>query len=383
LTITNCKLKKDGVNALTNDKEFSISLQLVIVNGQFPPLENSRLFQEDGLLEAIRSRPADLGLRLVYADWLEEHGHPQAELIRIQCTLERLPAGDRRRGEWQAREKEWLARHQADLLGPLPSLAYTWTVRRGFVERVAVNVNTFLSAAEEVCRAAPVAAIELFGQFKRWRGDRGARALARCPLLARVTSLDLEHNLLTVRGVRSLAASPYGRRLTALQLARNLLGDEGVALLARSRLAGRLKHLDLTNNAIGDDGLEALTHARGFRRLCYLDLKYNSLTNRSALALARGPFLRRLTTLNLAGNVVGDGGAEALATSPHLPRLTGLDLSHNFITDNGVRSLARCPALARLRGLNLSNNFLTHAGYLAWASSPYIHHLLPPERVPD
>ncbi len=38
-------------------------------------------------LASINERPYDDGPRLVYADWLEEHGDPRAELYRLQCML--------------------------------------------------------------------------------------------------------------------------------------------------------------------------------------------------------------------------------------------------------------------------------------------------------
>lgn len=41
----------------------------------------------DGLLAAIRERPDDDGLRLIYADWLDEHGEPaRAEMIRMMVA---------------------------------------------------------------------------------------------------------------------------------------------------------------------------------------------------------------------------------------------------------------------------------------------------------
>lgn len=41
---------------------------------------------ELGLLEAIHADPRNDGVRLVYADWIEEHGQPEyAEFIRLQC----------------------------------------------------------------------------------------------------------------------------------------------------------------------------------------------------------------------------------------------------------------------------------------------------------
>lgn len=52
---------------------------------------------EDGFLHAIMETPDDDVPRLVYADWLEEHGDPRAELIRVQCAEARLAADDQDR----------------------------------------------------------------------------------------------------------------------------------------------------------------------------------------------------------------------------------------------------------------------------------------------
>ena len=47
----------------------------------------------DALLEAVFSNPADDAPRLVYADWLDEHGEPaQAAFIRAQVELARTEA---------------------------------------------------------------------------------------------------------------------------------------------------------------------------------------------------------------------------------------------------------------------------------------------------
>src|SRR5579884_1935214 len=45
-------------------------------------------------LAAINAAPRDDAPRLIYADWLDEHGDPErAEFIRIQFELEAVPAG--------------------------------------------------------------------------------------------------------------------------------------------------------------------------------------------------------------------------------------------------------------------------------------------------
>jgi uncharacterized protein (TIGR02996 family) len=46
--------------------------------------------EEQGFLDAIKGRPEDLGLRLVYADWLDEHGDERSEYLRIDGELHKL-----------------------------------------------------------------------------------------------------------------------------------------------------------------------------------------------------------------------------------------------------------------------------------------------------
>ncbi len=43
---------------------------------------------QDAFIRAIVEDPADITPRLIYADWLEERGHPRAEFIRVQCELD-------------------------------------------------------------------------------------------------------------------------------------------------------------------------------------------------------------------------------------------------------------------------------------------------------
>ncbi len=50
----------------------------------------------DALLRAICENPDDDAPRLIYADWLDEHGDPrQAEFIRVQIELARIPEHER------------------------------------------------------------------------------------------------------------------------------------------------------------------------------------------------------------------------------------------------------------------------------------------------
>src|SRR5262245_17812978 len=83
----------------------------------------------DAFLAAIRAAPADDAPRLVYADWLDDHGQPErAEFIRVQCELARRddPA-------LRAREAELLARHHDDFAGPLAAPHLRFQFQRGFI----------------------------------------------------------------------------------------------------------------------------------------------------------------------------------------------------------------------------------------------------------
>src|SRR5262245_55358117 len=46
-------------------------------------IENDIMSDEDAFLRAIAAGPGDAAPRLVYADWLEEHGDPRAEYLRV------------------------------------------------------------------------------------------------------------------------------------------------------------------------------------------------------------------------------------------------------------------------------------------------------------
>src|SRR3954466_16322534 len=81
------------------------------------------------LLAAIRQAPADDAPRLVYADWLDEHGQPErADFIRVQCALAHRDDPARRR-----REAELLAEHHDALAGPLAAPHLRFRFERGFI----------------------------------------------------------------------------------------------------------------------------------------------------------------------------------------------------------------------------------------------------------
>ncbi|MGO9416385.1 MAG: TIGR02996 domain-containing protein [Syntrophobacteraceae bacterium] len=78
------------------------------------------MLRDADFLQAIIASPADDAPRLVYADWLEEHGDlARTEFIRLQCELARLPLSDPHILPMRDREAELLTEHYRAWLGPI------------------------------------------------------------------------------------------------------------------------------------------------------------------------------------------------------------------------------------------------------------------------
>src|SRR5262245_44230050 len=88
---------------------------------------------EDTFVTEIIEAPDDDVPRLVFADWLEDHGQEaRAGFIRAQCELARLRYDDPRFSELQAQGYRLLSRHFTAWRGAYSHVKF----RRGFVERL-------------------------------------------------------------------------------------------------------------------------------------------------------------------------------------------------------------------------------------------------------
>lgn len=107
---------------------------------------------EATFLAAIQTTPSDVALRLIYADWLEEHGQQgSSELIRVSETMRDLPVFSDEYWQLKARRNElrmacppdWLAvtGYDGSRYDPLfrdaipPDLKGRWRLIREFTER--------------------------------------------------------------------------------------------------------------------------------------------------------------------------------------------------------------------------------------------------------
>jgi uncharacterized protein (TIGR02996 family) len=326
---------------------------------------------QNAFREAIRETPDDLGLRLIFADWLEEHDDPvRAEFIRVQCELEGLLPNDPRRHELKEREQDLLEEHHKKW-APAMHMFHTLSIRGefscGFFDSLEVHTSTFLKAAPTIFGVTPVrrlqlhytspedmrrlAAAEYLGRvphigFRRFITGAGAllhngeplpqlTELARSPHLNRVQSLDLSHNAIhPAGGLQDLVRSPHLMGLKTLQLNANPLGLQGIQVLVSSDPLRQLSELNLKQTQLGEEAIRTLLESALVRRLTRLNL---DITRPGAAweQLALSDALRNLTHLHLRGTELDDQVARLLAESPSLERVRFLDVRHNPLTPAG------------------------------------------------
>jgi uncharacterized protein (TIGR02996 family) len=97
--------------------------------------------------------------RLVYADWLTDHGDPRGEFIQAQCRLARMAEGDPARPALERREQELLALHEAAWRAELPATAPGATVAAsapGSTCRGRTDPSLFPAARCTICTARAI-----------------------------------------------------------------------------------------------------------------------------------------------------------------------------------------------------------------------------------
>jgi uncharacterized protein (TIGR02996 family) len=276
---------------------------------------------ESALIAAIEANPVADMPRLVYADWLEEHGHSvRAEFIRLQCEIAGLET-DRRdevrphhQGLWQ-RQGELLAVHRGELLGPLAGLPGRVEIKfdRGFVSEVELRVTDFLAygAALDAARPRPRIRVNQVAD--------GLSEFVRSPHLGCVAEIGAYSPTLGVEAVfgdatnlpaRGEMTAAAGRltRLEVLDLEGCGIGDWFGEFFGSFSLPALTK-LDLSNNYITDVGVADLLNCRLPRKLI---LGGNPITDQGAIEMADRLGNSPVEYLNLRRTHIGQPGHAAL-----------------------------------------------------------------------
>jgi uncharacterized protein (TIGR02996 family) len=317
--------------------------------------------EKDDLLRAICERPDDDAVRLVYADWLDDHGDAdRAELIRVQVALARAGPDGPDRPALAERERHVLRSNRKRWLAEGPSWAARGELVRGFlVPRLKERVEKFVKRDPATLFPFPLWC------FTLTMAEGGVARLADCPLLARAVELNMTSNAIGPSGVKELAASPHMGNVEVLSLRRNWMRAAGMQGLVERLRAPRLHSLDLAGNWLDDDAAAALAEAPWLEGVTVLSLRNNWLRDAGGAALAASRRLGRLEELDLGDNNLGDAAARAFAQSERLPRLRRLTLARQ-ITDAGAAALMGSAWMRRLERLALGENWqLSPSGRVA------------------
>jgi hypothetical protein len=206
----------------------------------------------------------------------------------------------------EAREAELISRHDAEWTSELRTIASAWCIDRGFVVSVTARIPSFVSGAAKLETIAPLLCELVVDAGVPQVPDRQLEALANCPQLARLTSIDFTdgHSPSSSRAFKRLLASPH------------------LGILKRLRLGCHSR-----GQGIGSSGTRAIAQCERLSHLEALHLCGQNLGEQGALVLAEAPNLRALEVLRLPRNRIPDRGVAALLASKNLPRLRRLELS--------------------------------------------------------
>ena len=268
---------------------------------------------DDPLLRAIIQDPDDDAPRLVYADWLDEHGESaRAAFIRAQVKLARMPEDDPERVALVQIERTLWRAHRDEWLEWVPTWATVREFHRGFLESVRCDAAAFMAGADELRQFTPLMTVRL----------DGLRDLAVPIFRSRV-----------LEGLRGLAISMHVR-------------PDDWQHLADSPYLGRLEKLNLSSCQFAASIVRAMPDSAAFPSLRHLRLRYCDLSGEHTSPFVGHPWIARLQTLDLSQNFIHADGGQAIADSPHLDGIMNLDLLDNPL----AASLAVASALRQRFG---------------------------------
>ncbi len=339
----------------------------------------------DAFLNEIGSNPKEDGIRLLYADYIEEMGeYDRAEFIRIQIALSR-ETFPRDQKKLEAREKVLSQRHgkkwleeelgQSGIPASLfPQGADHFKFRRGFLSEVSVIPEFFEQNGADLFSKIKTLDTLSFGWLNDGGYNRILNAINENPIFNRIASLEISScTNLEPDAIRRIASTRNLSNLIRLKLHDVNVGVRGMEALGGPNLA-KLTELTVSSSQINDDGIVAFSKTPHLNKLRKLDLASNSISEVGAIALAKADF-PKLSDLNLNLNQISSSGAIALAGSQRLKALTRLSLNGNKIDDDGIHALSNSPTLAKLSHLYLNTNTFSREGVRSLANSSYLRNL--------
>jgi uncharacterized protein (TIGR02996 family) len=389
--------------------------------------------ERDALFAAVCANPDDDTPRLVFADWLQEHGEEKrAAFIRAQIALFRRQTIETEAGavaqffeainftdlgdiDWSQVSEELGELNAAEKraekcryhpVGKGDGLPRTKGVRfidveRGMLNEVKVdNPAAFLKNLDAIFRAAPITSIRFdnltadharefvaSGHLAKVRHlvfddptDADAiRIIGEHPDAACINWLELDADDTAGAQMAALSAGSHFSGVTRLELmglgaGDDIDADQAFSDLVRRPQFRRLRQLASWGNDLGDASCRAVV-AAGLTELRFLDLSINGIEDAGALAIANAKSLPNLRYLNLGSCDFSGRGASALIVSPKLPKLSVLQLDYVHMKDLTPQMLAKANRGPTLRVLHLDRAELTARGAAALGKCPAVQGL--------
>lgn len=203
---------------------------------------------EAALLSAILAHPDEDTPRLMYADWLDEHGQAErAEFIRIQCAPDADEAAEDRAAELEERNRvKWLAG-----LPQFPEVE--WHFQRGFPEYLHISGELMLERYDAFAGVTWLRFLFLY-DVSNWV----VRDFCNRPWNPRWVELELQEHPMAGIGtwgyestpaIRAVANCPQVKQLRRLQLSLFGVTEAGAIALANSSHLERIQQLQLDREA--------------------------------------------------------------------------------------------------------------------------------------
>jgi uncharacterized protein (TIGR02996 family) len=224
----------------------------------------TELDEREAFLRAIFDSPDDDMTRLVYADWLEEHGEETAARA-IRLSIECFRSSEPEWGPLRVASERFRAEHSErvdELIGVV-----RWPIREPHYGNIFLSVGSLQDSLE--LRRKSIRSPWWFGAtvfLLRGFGERIVDAtpfdsIFQAPAFRNVVELHMPGELVPLTGTvtdesGSVIEPPvFESRIVPI------ITTAGVEAIARHRLARRLALLDLRNNQLGNDALRALARS--------------------------------------------------------------------------------------------------------------------------
>ena len=312
---------------------------------------------DPALLAAVAAAPDDDLPRLVAADWLDDHGHPDhAEFIRAQVRLATTDPWEPFAVLCRHRRTDWLRGDRwRDTLPRVDGSGIEWqpdrAFRRGFGWALIVrDVRWLLAEAPRLFAEAPVGELHLpTATLDEWR------AFAKADWLPRVKAVHFYGTTTPVEPVRELIASPLSSGIEEIVFEK--ASGDGLPVLLEdlfeSSLGGRLLRLEfLVGPHDSRPMLDALRSAAKSIPLRRLALRTFSPPDRDLHWLYLSRLFEKVTDLDLVHCPGSDPPWLWRAADDHLGRFSRLRISGC----GNVNGYKTDKVMSALRSLDLSDD---------------------------